>query len=162
MSSDGRYDPEQLARGYRYYKALEHQRRGFVVIVAMIREYLEQRRWELRQPEQLEGAALELTAKLIAAGAVTLYQAGINEEAWREHQERERRLNATARAAELRAAANEARDEERRRVDERLAELEQERNAENWERENRRKLEQLEREELERVSGVRRITDGKR
>jgi hypothetical protein len=144
-ADDGRYDPEQLERGYRYYKALEHQRRGWMVIRELVRDFLAGRRWELRQPEQLERASLELVDVLLVAGALTLYQAGVNDDNWREAQERKKKREAATRADELRAAANEARDDERHRVDVRLAELNSEREAERYLVDLKA---QLEREEL--------------
>lgn len=59
MGDDGRWDPEQLERGYRYYKALEHQRRGWLVIRARVCDFLWKHRWELRQPDQIDRAALD-------------------------------------------------------------------------------------------------------
>jgi hypothetical protein len=151
---DGRWDPEHLERGYRYFKALEHQRRGWMVIRERVRDFLAARRWELRQPEQLERAALELVDELLVAGALCLYQAGVNDENWRDHQERRERRRARELEEKLRAAGNDARDDERRRVDQRLAELDNERAAERYQAELERQLHDAELEAAERRGAV--------
>jgi hypothetical protein len=156
-SDDGRFDPEQLERGYRYFKALEHQRRGYIVIKERVRSFLLARRWELRLPDQLERAALELVDELLSVGALTLYQTGVNDENWRDYQERRERRRAREADERTKAAANEARDDERRRVDARIAELNTEREAERYRAELERQLERAELESLEQRREILRI-----
>lgn len=160
---DGFLDPEQLARGYRHYKALEHQRRGYAVVRELVRNFLAARRWELRQPEQLERASLELVDALLLIGAVALYQCGVNDENWRDHEQRKEERRVRELEEKVRAAANDARDDERRRVDQRLQELDGERQAERYEAELRSQLERAELESAEeRKDGVVRLDPRRR
>jgi hypothetical protein len=159
---DGRWDPEQLERGYRYFKALEHQRRGYVVIRERVRDFLWRKRWEIRQPEAIERAALELVDELATIGALALYQCGVNDENWRDYEERRDRRRRQEVEERIRAAANQARDEEQRRVEHRLAELEAERAAELYAAENRRKLELEEKRAAERRGEVTPIVGARR
>lgn len=141
------WDPEALERGYRYFKALEYQRRGYVCIRELIADELLQRRWDLRTPEQIAEAALVITDRLFSAGALAVYQAGVNEENWRDHEARQARRGAAERDAELRRATNEARDEEQRRVNARIAELDAERERERYAEYLRRELARAEEEQ---------------
>jgi hypothetical protein len=160
--SDGRWDPEELERGYRYFKALEQQRRGWLVVRERIRDFLAARRWELRQPDQLERASLELVEELLIAGALCLYQAGVNDENWRDYEARLERRRAREIEERTRAAANEARDDERRRVDARLLEINNEREAERYRAELERQLERANVEAAEKRGDVVRAVAGAR
>ncbi len=148
------HDPEALQRGYRYFRALQVQRRGYVVIRELVQTFLAARRWTLRRHDDVERAALELVDALMTAGALAPYAAGLNAEACAEHAARARARATDERAAEIRRAANEARDDERRRVDARIAELDAEREAERYLARNKGDLEKLEREAREKAAGV--------
>lgn len=126
------FDPEALARGYRYFRALELQRRGYVLIRDMIRDFLVSRRWALQRPNEIEGAALALVDALYEAGALATYQVGVRDDNWAEHERRHGARAARERAEAIAGAVAEARADERRRVDERLVELEREREGERY------------------------------
>lgn len=139
---------------YRFVRALEHHRRGYVVVRDFIREELHRRRWSLRLPEHIEQAAAAILDRLLELGALALYQVGVNDANWCEHEQHQRQHAAGERDEQLRRVAEEARDDERRdaerRYQQRVAELESERYADR----NRAKLEELERELAQRPRAV--------
>jgi len=127
-------------RGYRYYKQLEAQRRGYAFIRDTIAEFLINRRWQLGQREQVQAVVLELVDKLMEAGALALYQCGIDVENNQAIKEQEQRRQRQLRQAETSSAVHEAREDERLRVDRRIAELNEEREREKYEDYLRREL----------------------
>src|SRR6266540_2104184 len=137
---------DAMQRGYRYYKQLEAERRGYAFVRDTIAEFLINRRWELGQRDQVHVVALQLVDALMSAGALALYQCGIDVENSGALKAQELRKVQLQREAEVTKAAEQARDEERRRVDQRIAELEQERELERYEAHNRRELERAQRE----------------
>jgi hypothetical protein len=151
------HDSEAMQRGYRYFKQLQTERRGYAFIRDTIAEFLINRRWELgQQRDQVYIVALELVDALMNAGALALYQCGIDVENSGALSDQQKRKEETRRKAELERVAEQARDEERQRVDVRLAEIDKQRAAEQYELYLRRELAHS--EEMDELAKLPRIT----
>lgn len=144
-------ESEAKDRGYRYYKQLAAVRRGYGFVRDTIAEFLVNRRWELGQPDQVKVVALELVNALMEAGALSLYQCGIDVENTTALDERKHRKERELRQSEIQHAVVEAREEERRRVDARIVELNAERERERYLGHLRASLEAAEKESQERI-----------
>lgn len=121
----------ELERGYRYYKAMELHRRGYVIIRDAISDFLHRRYWGIRR-QDLPSVALELTDLLMAQGSLAVYQAGVNEDNWREQREREERRKKEEISDAVRERIGAALDDQQRQHERQLAALEQERENERY------------------------------